>query len=244
MGTTNYPTSADIFNVPSSPGSVNLSDAGDSSRNHAKNHDDLGAAVMALQHNAAQLTHDHSGGGGTFATGKLSQQNTHQNADTDSATSALHHTLGSSPDQAAAGDHGHSYEYLGISQSDPNGWGVWTNIICQSGFWVPPDNQYPPQFPKGVKVRRHVSGIIAITGLWNIIGSPGLGKKIVQLPTDGTGNLGWAPKIGLGHHWVVKAGGASGLCGLFALPDGGIYLDPIGGNPTGYIYVNGLWSAV
>lgn len=241
---TNYPATNDVFNIPAAPGSTNLSDSGSGTRNHAQHHQDLGDAVMALQANSAQLTHDHSGGGGSRATVKLSQQNTHQNADTDTALSSLHHTLGASGTQAAAGDHAHSYEYLAIPTNDTNGWGVWTNIVAPSGFWVPPDNQLPAGFPKGVKVRRHVSGVVAITGLWNVVGSPGYGTKLLQLPTDGANGQGWAPKVGLGHHWIVKAGGSSGVCGLFVLPTGGIYLDPVGGNPSGYIYVTGLWSAV
>jgi hypothetical protein len=49
--------------------------------------------------------HDHSGATGHAP--KLSQANTHQSADTDSATGAIHHTLGTGATQAAAGNHQH-----------------------------------------------------------------------------------------------------------------------------------------
>jgi hypothetical protein len=40
---------------------------------------------------------------------KLLQANTHETPDTDVATSSIHHTIGSSATQAAAGNHGHIY---------------------------------------------------------------------------------------------------------------------------------------
>ena len=108
MGT-NYPTSVDSFSVPSLPANTTLSSSGTSSRDHTQNHQDLGLAVEALQTNAAQLTHDHSGGSGTFATGQLAQANTHQSPDTDAGVASLHHTLGPSATQAAPGNHVHDY---------------------------------------------------------------------------------------------------------------------------------------
>lgn len=60
MGT-NYPGGIDAFNVPGDPQDVPLSEAGTSTRNHVQSHADLGAAVTALEQNAAQLSHDHSG---------------------------------------------------------------------------------------------------------------------------------------------------------------------------------------
>jgi hypothetical protein len=39
----------------------------------------------------------------------LAQANTHESADTDTATSALHHTIGTGANNAAAGNHTHSY---------------------------------------------------------------------------------------------------------------------------------------
>jgi hypothetical protein len=49
----------------------------------------------------APTAHDHS-------SNKLTQANTHESADTDSATTSLHHTLGSGANQAAAGNHTHA----------------------------------------------------------------------------------------------------------------------------------------
>jgi hypothetical protein len=107
----NYPTALDTFNVPSLPQSTTLSGAGTSTRNHTQNHQDMGLAIMALQVNASPLAHDHSGtdGAGIWPTNKLKQVNTHQNADTDTAYAALHHTLGSGVYQAAPGNHAHDY---------------------------------------------------------------------------------------------------------------------------------------
>ncbi len=56
----------------------------------------------------AHLAHTHAG---TTEGVKLSQANTHDSADTDSATSSLHHTIGTSATQAAAGNHAHSGTY-------------------------------------------------------------------------------------------------------------------------------------
>lgn len=64
-------------------------------------HADL-TSVSADQHHAQD--HAHSGTG----TQKLTQANTHQSPDTDSATSSLHHTIGTSSTQAAAGNHTHT----------------------------------------------------------------------------------------------------------------------------------------
>jgi hypothetical protein len=104
----NFPTSNDVFAAPSAPSTTVLSSGGDSTRNHPQNHQDLGDAVVAVQANVPLLSHDHSGSG-SRATNKLSQINTHQSPDTDSATSALHHTIGTSATQAAAGNHTHTY---------------------------------------------------------------------------------------------------------------------------------------
>lgn len=104
-----YPGALDTFSVPSLPEDTSLSSAGTSNRNHVESHEDLGRAVMALEANSAQLTHDHSGGGGLFATQKLDQANTHQNPDTDLSAMSIHHTIGPSPTQVAAGNHAHDY---------------------------------------------------------------------------------------------------------------------------------------
>jgi len=104
-----YPGSGiDTFSTPSAPEFTSLSEAGDSDRNHDESHEDIGAAVMALETHTAPLAHDHSGtdpsGLGLWPTAKLAQANTHQSPDTDTGQGALHHTLGRNSNQAAPGD--------------------------------------------------------------------------------------------------------------------------------------------
>lgn len=111
---TNYPGEVDEFHEPSQPEVTSLSQVGGQAtpgRNHVEHHRDLGDAVTALQTHAAQRTHDHSGDATNTVKGsKLSQANTHQNADTDTANSAIHHTLGTGSFQAAPGNHSHDYD--------------------------------------------------------------------------------------------------------------------------------------
>jgi hypothetical protein len=57
------------------------------------------------------VAHDHSGN-------KLAQANTHESADTDTATSALHHTIGTGANQAAAGNHTHAQLHDAVTVSD------------------------------------------------------------------------------------------------------------------------------
>jgi hypothetical protein len=99
---TAYPGANDTFTVPSSPANTPLASAGDSTRGHTQSHQDLGDALVALQKNAALLTHDHSNTEARPTT-RLLQVNTHQSADTDSADTALHHTIGTNAHQAADG---------------------------------------------------------------------------------------------------------------------------------------------
>ena len=68
---------------------------------HAHAHADL-TAVTANQHHTED--HDHDGS----PTQKLTQANTHESPDTDADATSLHHTLGASANQAAAGDHSHA----------------------------------------------------------------------------------------------------------------------------------------
>lgn len=105
---TNFPISNDTFAAPSSPTTITLGSAGDSTRTHGVSHQDMGDAINAIELNVPLLTHDHSGSGAR-ATGKLIQANTHQSPDTDVATTSLHHTIGASGTQAAAGNHTHVY---------------------------------------------------------------------------------------------------------------------------------------
>lgn len=117
---TNYPNGdnggLDIFNEPSSPEFTALSSAGEggsNTRNHVEHHRDLGDAIEAVQAEAARKGHDHSGDSSDTSKGpKLAQANTHQNPDTDTAASSIHHTLGTGATQAAAGNHTHDYNTL------------------------------------------------------------------------------------------------------------------------------------
>lgn len=53
----------------------------------------------------ANAGHNHADAAGG---GKLAQANTHESPDTDTATTALHHTLGTGANQAAQGNHAHT----------------------------------------------------------------------------------------------------------------------------------------
>lgn len=144
---TNFPTSDDVFDVPSTPVSTPLGSMGDSSRTHSNNHKDLGDSLMAMQGQATLLIHSHDGA--TFRHGsKLAQANTHQSPDTDSGTGALHHTIGSGANQYAAGNHTHAavatypvgaYFFSTVS-TNPASLGVigtWTSVgqrfLCATG---------------------------------------------------------------------------------------------------------------
>ncbi|MEE4238747.1 MAG: hypothetical protein V2I51_18655 [Anderseniella sp.] len=59
----------------------------------------------------APSNHDH-------ASNKLSQANTHESADTDTATTALHHTIGTGANQAAAGNHTHAQLHDAVTVAD------------------------------------------------------------------------------------------------------------------------------
>ena len=107
---TNYPDGLDNFTEPSDPENTPLSSAGSGTRNHTESHVDMGDAIEALQRHASKTTHKHTG---TDDSEKLDQANTHEDADTDSGPSAIHHTLGRGANQAAPGNHTHDYENPG-----------------------------------------------------------------------------------------------------------------------------------
>lgn len=122
MAGINYPGSFDTFYEPASPAETPLSqsgtdNAGTYTRNHFQHHRDLGDAVEKLERGAAYRDHDHSGDTSETPDGirrgaKLKQANTHEEADTDSSPQAIHHTLGTGPNQAARGNHTHNYTDL------------------------------------------------------------------------------------------------------------------------------------
>ena len=128
-----YPHQIDIFTEPSAPASTPLDSAGTGDRNHWQHHRDLGDAIEAVQIHAAKDTHIHDG---TDGTAKLDQANTHQNVDTDSGPTAIHHTLGKGANQASPGNHEHQAEEilnlgyrLATSQNRPNNPAIGTTII-------------------------------------------------------------------------------------------------------------------
>lgn len=135
---TNFPSSDDVFTEPSTPASTPLGSAGDSSRDMVDNHGDMGLAIMAMQSEATFMAHVHDG---TTRNGpKLAQVNTHQTPDTDTAATALHHTIGTGANQGAAGNHTHGAPVVWPVHSifiteiagDPNSVhglpGTWTQI--------------------------------------------------------------------------------------------------------------------
>jgi len=71
----------------------------------------LASGVLRVRNAAATVyqyvttAHDHSG---TTNGPKLTQANSHESPDTDSAPTSLHHTTGTGTNQAAAGDHAHA----------------------------------------------------------------------------------------------------------------------------------------
>lgn len=98
-----WPTSPDNLSALSVvPDEMTLSDAGTGSFNHYQHHTKASEAIDKVQLLAATLSHDHSNTEGR-PTAKLAQANTHQSPDTDTSTTALHHTLGWGANQAARG---------------------------------------------------------------------------------------------------------------------------------------------
>lgn len=107
-------SATDTFSVPSAPEGTPLSEAGaGNTRDHVQLHLDHGLAIAALQAWATLLTHDHSGDTTSVIHGaKLAQAATHEDADTDTSASAIHHTLGTGPFQAMAGNSTVDYSQL------------------------------------------------------------------------------------------------------------------------------------
>lgn len=107
-----YPGGVDSFTTPSSPETTPLSEAGDGTRNHTQSIKDQGLAIVALEQNTSQKTHNHDGADDTVSGPKLLQANTHETPDTDTAVGSIHHTIdptGASALKAAAANHAHDY---------------------------------------------------------------------------------------------------------------------------------------
>lgn len=116
---TNFPAGSDNFSEPNSPGSTALSSSGTGSRNHVQHHRDAGDAVQAMQAQATLLVHSHDGSTARHGS-KLDQANTHQSPDTDSSTSALHHTLGSGANQIAPANHNDQEPWASTTHEAPD----------------------------------------------------------------------------------------------------------------------------
>jgi len=101
-----FPGANDSFSEPSAPSSTPLDSDGGSGRDMWEAHRDMGDAIMAMQAQATLLAHTHDGSTARHGS-KLAQADTHQSADTDSDTTAIHHTIGTGANQGAAGNHSH-----------------------------------------------------------------------------------------------------------------------------------------
>lgn len=81
--------------------------------------------------------------------GLLTQAATHQAADTDTAPTALHHTLGASANQAAPGNHAHDYS--------PSGH---THPVTAEGIWIGPSQ--PSQWTTSVAVTANMAYFVLV----------------------------------------------------------------------------------
>jgi hypothetical protein len=99
----------------------------------------MGDAIMALEGNVPLITHDHSNSG-SRPTSLLNQANTHQNADTDLALNSLHHTLGSSANQAAPGNHLHYTPYYCRAAFGPGDTYTNNGDIVTGAGWIATDD--------------------------------------------------------------------------------------------------------
>lgn len=137
---TSYPGGTDDFREPSFPEQTPLSSGGSQPRSHPAHHRDLGDAIEALQAHASQKTHTHDGTNTSTGGSKLDQANTHQGADTDSAPTALHHTLGSGANQAAPGNHAHQNLTVCTSETRPGspqaGHWIWETNTSKLYVWI------------------------------------------------------------------------------------------------------------
>lgn len=96
----------DESNVVTGPFTVGITQVAADARylRIANNLSEVTAATARTNLDVPKTDHDHSG---TTEGDKLAQANTHESPDTDAATSSLHHTIGASATQAAAGNHTH-----------------------------------------------------------------------------------------------------------------------------------------
>lgn len=97
---------------------------------------DGGALVAPAIADFTNAQHDHLDADDA---GLLTQAATHQSPDTDTATSALHHTLGTGANQAAPGNHTHTVavgEGVWLGPSQPNTWFTNSTIATNRALYA------------------------------------------------------------------------------------------------------------
>ena len=206
MGATNYPGGLDDgFAVPTLPENTSLSSGGTARRNHTQHHDDLGAAVMALERNAAQITHDHSGSATDTKRGpKLTQANTHEMVDTDPDITAIHHTLGQGQFQAAAGNHVHDYN---------------SSTIINKPFFLCTSTSRPSNPVLGQMVAEYDTGCIRMWSSYN--------GNIALSRVQGIENFGTYYWFGMGPDWYLNYTGDTNVNGFIGTtPSGELVWNP------------------
>lgn len=145
------------------------------------------SAVPSRDDHVHQMgAHDHS----TSAKGgQLSQANTHISADTDSSSTALHHTLGIGSNQAAVGSHNHS----GVAAEAPYlitpGTGLATAVSINAGTAVYAKMTLPLNWTWGGTAVLLLNGTAASTlyvGFYSdSAGAPG---TLIGTPASGSGS--------------------------------------------------------
>lgn len=188
---TNFPASNDSFAAPSAPTTTVLNSAGDSTRNHGQSHQDMGDAIVALEANVPLIGHDHSNTG-SRPTQQLKQVNTHQSPDTDSATTAIHHTIGAGANQAAAGNHTHPYPVvpscqvtIGYPYTIPqNGDTIlsWANSVWDTD---PAGNMFNPGQPNFITIQTTGKYRVELMSTWQANSS---GIRAGKILLNGTSN--------------------------------------------------------
>jgi hypothetical protein len=134
--------------------------------------------------------HDHDGTDGHGK--KLSQSATHESPDTDASTSALHHTLGTGANQAAAGNHNHSGTYQPLD-------GDLTTI---AGLTATTDNFL--QAKASAWASRTPAQVTA--DLSALVGDSGSGGTKGLAPAPAAGDAAAGKFLGAGGTWAVPSG--------------------------------------
>lgn len=98
----------------------------------------------------------------------LAQSNTHASADTDTAPTAIHHTLGTGANQAAAGNHTHAG--AGLTSTQVWAWDGTAQVITGIGRWY-----------------NRTGAAVVISGVWAAAGiAPTGANLIVDVNVNGT----------------------------------------------------------